>query len=324
MNQVQEVVYQLARVLLSVAAEPSHSFAEYTLQLMWGRPSTFVQPHFGEQFLEGVCQLASEAERIVFVDVFLVNIEEEKFSEFQGVRDALEAGVHEAGVSKILQSAEAPSWALLEQLLQSQSIQIHQVKITILKILNLIQGIGEILIILRRSQWLEDEIAIALRQFNDEDIGIANGQIVEGNFLLLLRFVQDVSVNFYVRVVREFLVHLFQFCFRFFVHVITLPKSNLLDRGGTICHLHVNVSREYAANFDLELLNSSRPWNVNWNRRAHRILGSNTIHELSFLPHTLHLEILLVRDQVQVEYLKVNLYDVLPVFVFDAESLDLI
>lgn len=109
MNQVQEVVYQLARVLLSVAAEPSHSFAEDTLQLMWGRPSTFIQPHFGEQFLEGVCQLASEAERIVFVDVFLVNIEEEEFSEFEGVRDALEAGVHEAGVSKILQSAEAPS-----------------------------------------------------------------------------------------------------------------------------------------------------------------------------------------------------------------------
>lgn len=55
-DQVEEVIDKLARVLLTVSAESCHSLSEHSLQLVWRCSSILVQPHLGHQFGEGGCQ----------------------------------------------------------------------------------------------------------------------------------------------------------------------------------------------------------------------------------------------------------------------------
>ena len=63
-----------------------------------------VVPHIFHQTCIGVGELTSMAQRVVRVDLALESVIQEEFGEVFRIADALQDGVHEAGVTQVLQT----------------------------------------------------------------------------------------------------------------------------------------------------------------------------------------------------------------------------
>jgi len=74
-DQIEQIIEQFTSVLLAIAAEPGHSLAQYTFEVVRRGSSVFVDPHFLEEACKSSREPSFQAKRILFVDVLLVCVE---------------------------------------------------------------------------------------------------------------------------------------------------------------------------------------------------------------------------------------------------------
>jgi hypothetical protein len=71
--------------LLAIAAETGDLFAQDSLEVVWGGSGVFADPDVLEQGVVSLGEVSSETQRVVFIYVLLVKIEEEIIGEFHRV-----------------------------------------------------------------------------------------------------------------------------------------------------------------------------------------------------------------------------------------------